>query len=159
LRLRPVSTVFRRAKVTIEPGLPQDADGTWIDAGGNEKGTSTFCIIFETGNQLISRDCRCPKLADHNGASVVGDFGRFNRRRLASESQGEESNSSIAGARDIENLARPGWDIMRRFLLLKEHHAVFTERDENILCFPFFESKIAYFLLTLAAILPCKIQE
>src|SRR5438046_10087232 len=32
---------------------------------------------------------------------------------------------------------------MRRVLPLEKHHAVFAERDENMLCFPFFEQFFA----------------
>src|SRR6266545_578110 len=84
-----------------------------------------FAVLSETGDKLIACHGRCSKLADHNSASVVGDFRRFNRSR----------------AGDVENLPCLGWDVMRRFVLLEKHHAVFAERDEDIFCFPFLKQR------------------
>ena len=74
---------------------------------------------------------------------MVGDFCRLNRRRSANKSKCEKSNGSIAGAGNIENLPRLGWNVMRRFALLEKHHPVFAERDKNIFCFPFLEKRFA----------------
>src|SRR5438132_11546921 len=102
-----------------------------------------FAVLSETGDKLIACHGRCSKLADHNSASVVGDFRRFNRSRSADESKGKERNGSVAGAGDVENLPCLGWDVMRRFVLLKKHHAVFAERHEDIFRLPFLEERFA----------------
>ena len=72
---------------------------------------------------------------------MVRDFRRFNRSCSADESQGKERNSGVAGAGDIENLPCLSWDVMRRLVVLKQHHAVFAEGDEDIFCFPFLKKR------------------
>ena len=72
---------------------------------------------------------------------MVGNFRRFNRGRSADKSQGKERNRGVAGAGDIENLSCLRWNVMRRFVLLKEHHPVFAEGDEDIFGFPFLENR------------------
>src|SRR5882724_354275 len=96
-----------------------------------------FAVLSETGDKFISRHGSRSKFANHNCASVVGDFRCLDGSRSADESKGKERNGSIAGARNIENLSCLGWNIMRRFVLLKKHHPVFAERDENIFSVPF----------------------
>src|SRR6266567_7273184 len=100
-----------------------------------------FAVLSETGDKFVSCHGRCSKFTDYNCAPVVGDFRRFNRSRSADESKGKERNGSVAGAGDVENLPCLGWDVMRRFVLLKQHHAVFAERDEDIFCFPFLKQR------------------
>src|SRR5437667_5137802 len=100
-----------------------------------------FAVLSETGDKFVSCHRRCSKFTDYNCAPVVGDFRRFNRSRSADESKGKERNGSVSGAGDIENLPCLGWDVMRRFVLLKKHHAVFAERDEDIFCFPFLKQR------------------
>src|SRR6266496_5629301 len=100
-----------------------------------------FAFLSETGDEFISCHGGCSKFADYDCASVVGNFRRFNRSRSADESKGKERNGSVAGAGDVENLPCLGWDVMRRFVLLKKHHAVFAERDEDIFCFPFLKQR------------------
>src|SRR5882724_12633692 len=98
-----------------------------------------FAVLSETGDKFISRHGSRSKFANHNCASVVGDFRCLDGSRSADESKGKERNGSITGARDIENLSCLGWNVMGRFILLKKHHPVFAERDENIFCFPSFK--------------------
>src|SRR6266566_4887996 len=74
---------------------------------------------------------------------MVGDFRRLNRSRSANKSKGEKSNGSVARAGDIENLPCLRGNVMRRFVLLEEHHPVFAKRDQNIFCFPFLEKRFA----------------
>src|SRR6266516_4147306 len=102
-----------------------------------------FAILPETGEKFIVRHGCRSEFAHHNCASVVGDFRRLNRRRSANKSKCEKSNGSIAGAGNIENLPRLGWNVMRRFVLLEKHDPVFAERDKNIFCFPFLEKCFA----------------
>src|SRR5437899_9696848 len=94
-----------------------------------------FAVLSETGDKLIACHGRCSKLADHNSASVVGDFRLFNRSRSADESKGKERNGSVAGAVDVENLPCVGWDVMRRFILMRKHNTEFAERDDDICCY------------------------
>ena len=94
-------------------------------------------ILVEIRDKFIARHGRSSQFADHHCASVVGDFCRLNRSRSTHKSECKERNGSIAGARDIEDLPCLGWDVMRRVVLLKKHHAMFTERDENIIRVPF----------------------
>src|SRR4029077_17383961 len=98
---------------------------------------ATFRILSKTGHQFISRHGRCSKLAYDYCTRVVGNFRRFGRSRSAGETEGKESDGRITRARDIENLLRFGGDVVRRFFLLEKHHAVFTEGNEDIFCFPF----------------------
>src|SRR6266498_3830066 len=100
-----------------------------------------FAVLSETGDKLIACHGRCSKLADHNSASVVGNFRRFNRSRSADQSKGKERNGSVAGAGDIENLPCLRRDVMRRLVLLKKHHPVFAEGDEDVFCFPFLKQR------------------
>src|SRR3989442_13077388 len=95
-----------------------------------------FAVLSETGDKLIACHGRCSKLADHNCAPVVGDFRRFNRSRSADESKGKERNGRVSGAGDIENLPCLRRNVMRRLVLLEEHHPVFTKRYEDIFCLP-----------------------
>src|SRR5207248_8895655 len=100
---------------------------------------ATFGILSKTGLQFISCHSCCSKLAHYDGARVVGDFRRFGRGRSAGETEGKKSDCGITRARDIENLLRFGWDVVRRLFLLEKHHAVFAQSDEDIFCFPFFK--------------------
>src|ERR1700752_3460846 len=86
-----------------------------------------FAVLSETSDKFISCHGRCSKFADHNCASVVGNFRRFNRGRSADESKGKERNGCIAGAGDIEDLPCLRWNVVRRLVLLKEHHPIFAE--------------------------------
>src|SRR5260370_39758184 len=94
-----------------------------------------FAVLSETGDKLIACHGRCSKFADHNCASVVGNFRRFNRGRSADESKGKERNGSVPGAGDIEDLPCLSRDVMRRLVRLKKHHPVLAEGDEDIFCF------------------------
>src|ERR1035437_10577335 len=70
---------------------------------------------------------------------MVGDIGGFDRSRPAAESQGKQSNGSVAGAGNVEHLARFGRDVMRRLVMLEKHHSVLAQGDENKLRRPFAE--------------------
>src|SRR5260370_39359681 len=100
-------------------------------------------VTPKIGQKLLFRHGCGPKFADNDGTSVIGDFGRFHRCCLANEPKGKERDGGVARARNIENLARFSWDVMRRFVLLKKHHAVFTEGNEEIFRLPFFEQRLA----------------
>src|SRR5437879_9579372 len=100
-----------------------------------------FAVLSETGDKFVSCHRRCSKFTDYNCAPVVGDFRRFNRSRSADESKGKERDSRVAGAGDIENLPCLRRNVMRRLVLLKEHHPVFTKRYEDIFCFPFLKQR------------------
>src|SRR6202043_3843946 len=86
-----------------------------------------FAVLSETGDKLIACHGRCSKLADHNCASVVGNFRRFDRSRSADQSKCKERDSSVSGAGDIEDLPCLRWDVVGRLVLLKKHHPVFAE--------------------------------
>src|SRR5437667_5155194 len=108
-----------------------------------ESASVMFAVFSETGHQFVSRHGCGSKFADHNGASVVGDFCSFNGSRFADESEGKQRYGSVASAGDIENLPCLGWDVMRRFVLLKKHHSMFAERHEDIFRLPFLEERFA----------------
>src|SRR6266478_1462334 len=99
--------------------------------------------LLETSDKFIARHSGRSEFTHHNRTPVVGDFRRFNRSRSANKSKCKKSNGSIARAGDIENLPCLGGNVMRRFVLLEEHHPVFAERDKNIFCFPFLEKRFA----------------
>src|SRR6266540_1162456 len=100
-----------------------------------------FAVLSETGDKFVACHGCCSKFADHNCASVIGNFRRFNRSRSADESEREQRDGSVTGTGHIENLPRLRWDVMRRLVRLKEHHAVFAEGDEDIFCFPFLKER------------------
>src|SRR6202035_4088586 len=100
-----------------------------------------FAVLSEAGDKFVACHSRCSKFAYDDRASVVGNFRRFDRSRSADESKSKERNSGVASAGNIENLPCFGWDVMRRFVLLKKHHPVFAEGDEEIFCVPFFKKR------------------
>src|SRR5262245_59648931 len=99
-------------------------------------------VLLETGYQCISCHRCCSKLADHDSARVICDFRCFGWGRAASQAECKKSDGCITRARNIENLSRLGGDVVWHFLLLKKHHAVFTESDKDIFCFPFFKQHL-----------------
>src|SRR5215216_864694 len=101
-----------------------------------DSGSFMFVVSSKIRYKLVTRDRRCTEFADHNCASVVCDFGRFNRSSSANKPEREECYGRISGTRDIENLARLRWNVMRLLVLLKKHHPVFPERNENMFGFP-----------------------
>ena len=100
-----------------------------------------FAVLSETGDKFVACHGRCSKFADDDCAGVVGNFRRFNRSRSADERKSKERDGGVAGAGNIENLPRFGRDVVRRLVLLKKHHAVFAERDEEIFCVPFLKQR------------------
>src|SRR5437879_4446231 len=98
-------------------------------------------VPAKIGQKFLFRHGCGPKLADNNGTSMIGNFGCFHRCCLASEPKGKKRDGGIASARNIENLACFSWDVVRRFVLLKKHHAVFAEGNEEIFRLPFFEQR------------------
>src|SRR5262249_41726743 len=100
-----------------------------------------FALISKTGYEFISRHSRRSKLAHHYSASVIGNLRRFNRSRAAHESKREKRNRGVPCARDIENLTSLCADVMRRVVLLKKHHPVFAQRDQDVLSFPFLKKR------------------
>src|SRR5947207_10179202 len=100
-------------------------------------------VLLETGDKFIARHSGCSEFTYHNCAPVIGDFHRFSRSRSANKSKCKESNGSVARAGDIENLPCLRGNVMRRFVLLEEHHPVFAKGDQNIFRFPFLEKGFA----------------
>src|SRR5438045_876412 len=100
-----------------------------------------FAVPAETRHKFVSCHGRCSQFADYDCAPMVCDFGRFNRSRSADESEGKERDGRVASAGHIENLSCLGRNVMRRFVLLKEHHPVFAECDEDIFGFPFLKKR------------------
>src|SRR5262249_46504584 len=49
----------------------------------------------------------------------------------------------VASARDVEDLTRSCGNVVRSVVPLKKHHAVFAERDEDVVCFPFLQERFA----------------
>src|SRR6266550_1681132 len=110
-------------------------------AGANV--SATLRVPLKAGNKFVSRHGRCPEFADNNGTAVVGNFRRFTRRCLARERKSEERDGGIACPRNVEYLACLSRDVIRCFVFLKKHHAVFAEGDEEVLGFPFCQERFA----------------
>src|SRR5580704_6479750 len=100
-----------------------------------------FAILSETGEKFIARHGRRSKLADHDAAGVIGYLGGFDGGCLARKRECKKSDRGIACARNIENLARFGRNVMRRLAVLKKHHAMRAEGDEDVLCIKLFEQR------------------
>src|SRR5438046_2642736 len=100
-------------------------------------------VLLETGDKFIARHSGCSDVTYSNCAPVSGALLSFCRSRSANKSKREKSNGSVARAGDIENLPCLRGNVMRRFVLLEEHHPVFAKRDQNIFCFPFLEKRFA----------------
>src|SRR5919106_1686468 len=119
-----------------------------------------FVFLSKARDEFISRHSRRSKFAHDNSASVIGNLRRFNRSRAADEPKREERNRSIARTRDIENLSSLRADVVRGVVLLKKHHSVFAERDQDILSLPFLEKlftsalKIGVFCWSLVGVTP-----
>src|SRR5436309_12773155 len=96
-----------------------------------------FAVLSKGGDQFISRHSRRSKFAYDNSASVVGNLRCFNGRRAAGKPKRKEGNRGVACARDIENLTSLRANVVRCFVLLKKHHPVFAQSDQDILRFPF----------------------
>src|SRR5215472_58507 len=100
-----------------------------------------FAVRSKTGDEFISRHSCRSKFAHHYSASVIGNLRRFNRSRAADEPKREKCNRGVPCTRDIENLTSLCTDVMRRVVLLKKHHAVFAQRDQDVLSFPFLKKR------------------
>ena len=107
----------------------------------DDSASRIFAVLSKTGDEFISRHSRRSKFAHDYCASVVGNLRRFNRSRAADEPKREERNRGVACTRDIENLASLCADVVRRFVLLKKHHPVFAQRDQDMLSFPFLKKR------------------
>src|ERR1051326_3112307 len=103
----------------------------WINTAGHSASVM-FAGLAETGHEFVSCHRCCSKFADDNRAALVGNFGRFNRSRSAREYERKECNCRVASAGDVETLPCLRRDIMRRLVLLKEHHPVLAQSDEDI---------------------------
>src|SRR5215216_7913086 len=103
----------------------------------DDRASLIFAGLSKTGDEFISRHSRRSKFAHDYGASVVGNLRRFNRSRTADEPKRKKRNRGVAGPRDIENLTSLRADVVWRFVLLKKHHPVFAQRDQDILSLPF----------------------
>src|SRR6516162_514533 len=108
-----------------------------INTAGNSA-SRIFAVRSKTGDKFVSRHSCRSKFAHHYSAPVVGNLRRFNRSRAADEPKREERNRGVACTGDIENLTSLRTDVVRRVVLLKKHHPVFAQRDQNILSLPFF---------------------
>src|SRR5882762_5102106 len=97
---------------------------------------SLGAIALETGDQFVARHGGGAEFADDDGAGVVGNFRRFQGRRAADQCEREEGDRRIACTGNVEDLTSFGRNMMRWSVLLKEHHAMFAECDENALCAP-----------------------
>ena len=82
-------------------------------------------------HQFCRRHRRSADLSDYHCAGVVSDIRGFERGRIAAESQSKESDGRIAGARNIEHLARFGRNVVRLFPSLEQHHALFSQGDQE----------------------------
>src|ERR1051326_7835701 len=102
-----------------------------------------FAVLAETGHEFVSCHRCCSKFSEDNRVAVVGNFGRFKRSRYPRESERKECNCRVASAGAVENLPCLRRDIMRRLVLLKEHHPVLAQSDEDIFGFPFLEEHFA----------------
>src|SRR5215510_11405299 len=92
-----------------------------------------FAVRSKTAEEFISRHGRRSKFAHDHSTGVVGNLRRFYRSRAAHESKGEERNRGVACAGDIKNLPSLRADVVGRVILLKKHHPVFAERDQDVL--------------------------
>src|SRR6266853_789432 len=76
--------------------------------------SSVMVAIFsEAGDKFISRHGCSSKFANHNCASVVGDFCRFNWSCSADKPESKERNGSIGRAGDRHRAAGPHPDRAR----------------------------------------------
>src|SRR5215469_12526265 len=96
-----------------------------------------FAVRSKTADEFLSRHSRRSKFAHDYSTGVIRNFRCFYRSRAAHESKREERNRGVACTRDIKNLSSLRADVVWRVLLLKKHHPVFAERDQDILSFPF----------------------
>src|SRR6266404_1790919 len=83
-------------------------------------------IMLEAREKFIARNGSGAKFSDHNGAAVIGNFGCFGRGGVAGEREGEKRDGSVARARNVKDLAGFGRNMVRRFVVLKKHHALFA---------------------------------
>src|SRR6187549_135094 len=88
-------------------------------------------VILKTGEQFLLRDGGGPEFADDNGASMVGDLGRFGRCCVTTERERKHGDRGVACAGDIENLPSLCRNIMRLIPFLKKHHSLFTQGDQK----------------------------
>src|SRR5215470_12617497 len=96
-----------------------------------------FAVLSKTRDEFISRHGCRSKFAHDYSTPVIGNLRRFKRSGAADKPEREECNRGVACTRDIENLTRLSANVVRCFVLLKKHHAVFAQRDQDILSFPF----------------------
>src|SRR5689334_8853504 len=92
-----------------------------------------FVVVSKTADELISRHRRRSKFAHHYSTSVISNFRRFKGSCAADQAEREQRNCRIACAGHIENLTSLRPNIVRWCVLLKEHHPVFTQGDQDIL--------------------------
>src|SRR4029453_5889459 len=100
-----------------------------------------FPFLSKAGDEFISRHSCRSKFAHDNSATVIGNLGCFNGRRAADEPKREERNRGVACTRDIENLTSLRANVVRCIVLLKKHHPVFAQRDQDMLRFPFLKKR------------------
>src|SRR4030095_2002205 len=100
-----------------------------------------FGFGSKTGDEFISRHSRSAKFAYDYSTRVVGNLRRFDRICAADEPKGEERYGSVACTGHIENLTSLSVGVMGRFVLLKKHHPMFAQCDQNILSLPFLKKR------------------
>src|SRR6266478_3545761 len=84
-------------------------------------------VMFEAGDQFIAGDGRGTEFANNDGARVVRDQCGFERRRVASKCEREHGDRGVAGAGNVEHVARLRRDVMRVLSLFEKHDAMFPE--------------------------------
>src|SRR6188472_217192 len=107
-----------------------------------DSASSNFALLSKIGDEFISRHSRRSKFAHDHSASMIGNLRRFYRGCTADEAKREKRNRGVACAGDIKNLTSLCADVVRRFVLAEKHHSVFTQRDQNMLSFPFLKKRI-----------------
>ena len=74
--------------------------------------------FLKTGASIRrGRHRRRSKFSDDDGAGVIGNFRRLDRRRAATERESKERDRGVAGAGNIEDLLRFRRDVVRRLAL------------------------------------------
>ena len=92
--------------------------------------TTTFIALPSAREQLVVADARGAELADDDAAGAVGDRHRLAQRQAAGEHRGEGGDHRVAGAGDVEHLARLGRDLHVAGGV-EQRHAVLGARQQQ----------------------------
>src|SRR5438045_2498559 len=93
-------------------------------------------VMLEAADQFVTGNSGGSEFSNNHRARVIRDLRRLERRRVTNEREREHRNCGVAGAGNIEHVARFGRNVLRMFSLLEKHHALFAECDEEILHIP-----------------------